>query len=288
MNATDQSGALWKRWLIVITYVALLPYSYYPFQFLIDNLSLSIARWAPVALIAAGAAAALAYGLVTRPILKVATTVAICTACLAAAFAIQPNPIKSIHIPQYAILLALLFWANNCQNTTAWRIGLGLCLQATLFGIIDELHQGLHPERYFGWRDMLINCLGGIIGWVLLTSRYSPTNQPTPKPQPTSNQSTLEATKWLGLLLLNTLLLIAAIIHLLDIGQQPISNSGYPDILLMSQSSVFITSLLLLLSKPGKQTENPTTQILLIRPAIIAAGAHGVILFAVFSGIAFG
>ena len=32
------------------------------------------------------------------------------------------------------------------------------------FGIIDELYQGILPLRYFAWRDIALNGLGGLLG----------------------------------------------------------------------------------------------------------------------------
>jgi hypothetical protein len=89
------------------------------------------------------------------------------TALLIAAFCLQPNPIKHIHIPEYGLLYVLVWLAfARDRYTDEALISVFTCV--VMFGVIDELLQGVHPERYYGWKDMLINAIGGLVGllWV--------------------------------------------------------------------------------------------------------------------------
>ncbi len=81
-----------------------------------------------------------------------------------------PDPeiaIKRIHVAQY-LLLSLAV-----RHTLAARLGgaeltLSATLLSCLYGVHDELLQGLHPDRTYGLRDILVNTLaasGGGLVW---------------------------------------------------------------------------------------------------------------------------
>ena len=81
-----------------------------------------------------------------------------------------PDPeiaVKRIHVVEY-LLLSLYV-----RYTLSFRLaGIPLlifsCLLAGLYGVHDELLQGLHPSRTYGLRDMLVNAvaaLGGCLLW---------------------------------------------------------------------------------------------------------------------------
>jgi hypothetical protein len=75
-------------------------------------------------------------------------------------------PSKRIHVPQY-ILLALVVRAGLSRQLSGWRLTFMGALIATLFGCHDELLQGLHPKRTYGWPDMQVNALGALSGSLL-------------------------------------------------------------------------------------------------------------------------
>ncbi len=76
-------------------------------------------------------------------------------------------PAKRVHVAEYMALVCLVRYAMS------WRLqGLSLLFFSVfatiLFGIHDELLQGLHPARTYGLRDMLVNsfaALGGGLIW---------------------------------------------------------------------------------------------------------------------------
>ena len=76
---------------------------------------------------------------------------------------LQPYPNKHIHIPEYAILAWLVYWAASIDYE-----GRGILLLvfvcSSLLGCVDEILQGIHPARFYGWKDMLINTLSVAIG----------------------------------------------------------------------------------------------------------------------------
>lgn len=80
-----------------------------------------------------------------------------------------PNPhvpIKRIHVAEYIILSLLVRFALS-HRLQGNRLVLFTALVTLLFGIHDEMIQGLDPLRYYGWRDMIVNGLAGCCGALL-------------------------------------------------------------------------------------------------------------------------
>jgi VanZ family protein len=88
--------------------------------------------------------------------------------CCLAALAV-PDPeiaVKRIHVMEY-LLLSLYV-----RHTLAFRLsGVALlvfsCLLSCLYGVHDELLQGVHPSRTYGLRDMLVNVVAAIGGGLI-------------------------------------------------------------------------------------------------------------------------
>lgn len=72
-------------------------------------------------------------------------------------------PAKRIHVPQYALLAAVLYIGAS-RRIHGWPLACAAWSLASLFGIHDELMQGLHPQRTYGYMDMIVNALGAGAG----------------------------------------------------------------------------------------------------------------------------
>lgn len=100
------------------------------------------------------------------PIRRLPVIAGLC--CCLAALAL-PDPeiaVKRIHVMEY-LLLSLYV-----RHTLSFRLsGNALlafsCLLTCLYGVHDELLQGLHPSRTYGLRDMLVNCLAAVGGGLM-------------------------------------------------------------------------------------------------------------------------
>ena len=79
-------------------------------------------------------------------------------------------PEEKIHFLEYGILA----WAASRdvfkQSTNKKKIFLafGFCLAV---GFIDEIFQGILPERFFDWRDILFNAMGSVWGIIFFLIR---------------------------------------------------------------------------------------------------------------------
>ncbi len=75
---------------------------------------------------------------------------------------IMVQPVEVTHIPLYGTLAALIFLARDTQPiwpAAAKALGLTACV-----AIVDELLQGLHPERYGDFHDFSLNTFSALIG----------------------------------------------------------------------------------------------------------------------------
>ena len=95
--------------------------------------------------------------------------------------------VKRIHVAQY-LLLSLAVRHALAVNTGGVELTVAGSLLGGLYGVHDELLQGLHPDRTYGLRDMLVNFLassGGSLVWHGLGlyegSPHPPTSHTTPR-----------------------------------------------------------------------------------------------------------
>ena len=73
---------------------------------------------------------------------------------------------KRIHIPEY-IILALVVRKALSFHVNGYALLLWTGLIGSVLGVHDELLQGLHPQRYYGLRDMTVNVFGVASGTML-------------------------------------------------------------------------------------------------------------------------
>lgn len=81
-------------------------------------------------------------------------------------------PEEKIHFLEYGLLGFLVFRAFQLDFTDKLAYLLAFCLTAA-FGWGDEGIQYLLPNRYFEWKDVLLNIVGGALGlfWTFLIRR---------------------------------------------------------------------------------------------------------------------
>jgi VanZ family protein len=73
------------------------------------------------------------------------------------------NPNKHIHIPEY-VLMTWLLYAALSKDHKGKGLFILIFIYASLLGVVDELEQGIHPSRFYGLSDMLVNCASALIG----------------------------------------------------------------------------------------------------------------------------
>lgn len=89
-------------------------------------------------------------------------------------YLVIPNPYELTHFPEYAILGVLVLRAiREKERRTAEKANeIYLYFRSAMItgalGTVDELYQGILPLRYFAWRDIVLNGLGGLLGLTVL------------------------------------------------------------------------------------------------------------------------
>lgn len=81
-----------------------------------------------------------------------------------------PIAVERIHIPEYGLLAILLFRAFRLSGYSMKNTYLLSLMWVVVAGALDEFIQHLLPNRYFAWRDIALNTIGGIVG--LLSQRF--------------------------------------------------------------------------------------------------------------------
>ena len=74
---------------------------------------------------------------------------------------------KVMHLGLYSILGAALAWAGWRSKRVPVFV---LILVGMAYGASDEWHQGFVPGRYPSWGDLLADCVGVILGFLVLLS----------------------------------------------------------------------------------------------------------------------
>lgn len=81
----------------------------------------------------------------------------------------EKNPAEKIHTAQYGLFGVLLYNALkidfNPLNKNLYLCGFFICLVA---GTLDEVIQGILPNRVFTWHDIFINGISGIIALLII------------------------------------------------------------------------------------------------------------------------
>ena len=75
-------------------------------------------------------------------------------------------PIKRVHVAEYIMLSFLVRYALSHRHA-GLILTLFTALVTALYGIHDEMLQGLHSLRYYGWLDIIVNAVAGLSGAML-------------------------------------------------------------------------------------------------------------------------
>lgn len=150
-------------WVLIAVYTFLLPQARVVYEFLVRVFGQAITGKVPLALVVL---VALGYGWAVFRSQKNLKNLAYLIPCAVIAYIIirlEPNPNKHIHIPEY-VLMAWLMFAVISRDFRQKSILVLIFFLASLTGVVDELEQGIHPARFYGWSDMVVNSASALIG----------------------------------------------------------------------------------------------------------------------------
>jgi len=150
-------------WILVAVYTYLLPSFYLIYRAILDNYGKEVVGRVPLLIVAVFGIAYSAAVLRVHKDPKYLLFLIPCGIIAAVIMRLEPNPNKHIHIPQY-IVMAWLLYAAISKDYKGKGLFILIFFYTSLLGIVDELEQGIHPSRFYGWSDMLVNSSSGIVG----------------------------------------------------------------------------------------------------------------------------
>ena len=150
-------------WFVIAVYTFLLPNARLAYDAIVNAFGQNAAGRVPVITVCT---LGLIYALAVYRVHKSFRNLLYLIPCAVIAYLImhlEKNPNKHIHIPEY-VLMAWLLFAAFSKSYTSRDLYLLIFLCTTALGVVDELEQGIHPSRFYGWSDMLVNSASGLIG----------------------------------------------------------------------------------------------------------------------------
>ncbi len=76
-------------------------------------------------------------------------------------------PAEKVHLIEYGILGALVFWAVSIHKVDIVFCYVAAIIVSLVVGSADEIVQGFLPFRVFDFRDIVVNNLSGALGAVI-------------------------------------------------------------------------------------------------------------------------
>ncbi|MDO9527895.1 MAG: VanZ family protein, partial [Syntrophales bacterium] len=150
-------------WLSVAIYTLSLPYAIVACNVIALRWSPEFAEFVPRLILLVAGAAYIFYSIKVKLPFKKMSLLIPCAIISCLIIYLEPNPNKHIHIPEYVLMTWLLFEAIRIDYKGA-GIFLLVFLCSSFLGVLDEIFQGIHPLRFYGWQDMIINSSSSFIG----------------------------------------------------------------------------------------------------------------------------
>jgi VanZ family protein len=154
-------------WVTVMLYTASLPYVILVFQAITRHFSAKTAGNVPLFIILLLAVVYIIACIKVKKVARGIIILAISAVIVSIIMTVEANPNKYIHIPEY-VLMAWLLYQALAIDYKGRGILLLVFLCAAMLGVVDELLQGIHPQRTYGWKDMINNAASSLIGILTL------------------------------------------------------------------------------------------------------------------------
>jgi hypothetical protein len=157
----NYSKATW--WILVALYTFILPDFYIIYSNIVKFIGQNAAGKVPILIVAFLGIAYVVAVLVSQKSLKNLLFLVPCGVIAFLIMTLVSNPNKHIHIPEY-VLMTWLLYAALSKDYKGKGLFILILIIASLLGVVDELEQGIHPARFYGLSDMLVNCSSALVG----------------------------------------------------------------------------------------------------------------------------
>ena len=155
------------RWSLVAIYTFTLPYVIIAYQTIESHFSSEITGKVPLIITLLFGTVYTFLGFRLKKNMKFLGRLVPCGIIVFTLISLESNPNKQIHIPEYILMSWLVYQALALDYKGKGILILVFLLTSTL-GVVDELLQGIHPDRFYGWWDMVINSASAWMGVILL------------------------------------------------------------------------------------------------------------------------
>ena len=268
-------------WVCIIAYMAALPHLIIVFKFILGLIPLDVIKALPAISLGAGALAYLGFCRIKGRGYGITTFIIPATLLIAGVLWLERNPIKHVHIPLYAVLVGLIYFALR-RADKRFPVLIASFIYAAILGVFDEIHHGIHPERYFGWKDMVINAAGTGIGGLFIANIH------TIKPRRLFNLRAVDKVFWvqLAMILLGALITILSVVTLFDVVQNGF-KAAYPTSLFIANIVAIILCIAIAFISLPKLKTRLEVELLLFFPALILISIQMLICVGYVQNIAF-
>jgi hypothetical protein len=282
-------------WALVAAYTLILPHIILIYNAIAKHFSSEIAQKVPIALIILLGIAYFLAVLVLKKGIKALALLVPCAIIVWVFISIESNPNKYIHIPEYIIMTWILFEVLALDYKDKGIFVL-VFICAALLGIVDEMMQGIIPNRHYGWQDMIMNSAAALMGIFTLTGlRKAPTGDWA------WAGGLKEFKPALGIMLCGAAGAVLTCVYLFDVKAHLTFRNVYPFWLLGWNSLLIVTgSVVILFQKslykpvnPGNDKDsNPydqatTARLWILCPLVILIIMHSLALLAAVAGLPF-
>ncbi len=273
-------------WACIIAYMAALPHLIIVFNFILGSIPLPVIKALPAISLVLGGLAYLGLSRMRGKGYGLGTFILPALILIAGVFVLEQNPIKHIHIPLYALLVGLIYLALRREGAR-FPVLLAAFIYASILGVFDEVHHGLHPERYFGWKDMVINAAGAGIGGLFIARLDNI------RPHRLFILNVVDKVFWASfiIILLSAIITTLSVINLFDVAQisggQNGLSAGYPLGLLIANAASISICLVLVFTCLFKFKTSFETELFLFFPALIFMSIQMLIVLAYAKNIVF-
>lgn len=150
-------------WGLIVLYTLLIPNAIYVYRVIEAKFGLVFAGRIPLVVVVLLGIGYVVYLRKAKLGWKKALYLIPCAVIALAIFRLEDNPNKNIHIPEYILMAWLVYAALKMDYRGAGMLIL-VYIIASMLGVVDELEQGIHPGRTYGWTDMLVNTSSALMG----------------------------------------------------------------------------------------------------------------------------
>lgn len=160
-------------WSSVILYTLCLPHAIIVYRSIVNRFSSQVAGKVPLYILLAFTLIYTIVGLLKKKTARCLIVLAVGGIIVTLIMNLEANANKHIHIPEY-ILMSWILYLALAVDYSGSGILLLVFICATMLGVVDEILQGIHLQRTYGWTDMLVDTAASFIGCLTIMALKQP------------------------------------------------------------------------------------------------------------------